>query len=201
MYCKRILTASAGILLFALFPEWTVSQMGDKDRPPKSFFKLRILPDKETYTVDEPLFLRLEFTNITDVTLCFPVPRSRYEEDATSGYTVVRGEGPHGRDWEHFIEHHDGSFPADEKLREEIERSWIKLAPNQIYVSDTKPATFRLGEPGRWKLQATYHPPESPFGGKVEQIRMKRVAQSLGCTPPERLTSAAESAIQVFDNE
>jgi hypothetical protein len=93
--------------------------------------KLRNIFDKETSTVHEKISVKLEFTNPSGDTLCFPDP-DRMCSNSGSGSLITRAE-PKSGEVEVFMCHvcGGGTWPR-EKLLREIEERWIKIAPNAV---------------------------------------------------------------------
>jgi hypothetical protein len=172
-----VLALLSGISLLCL------GQASDKSKPTKVELKLKVLPEKEIYHLNEPLLTRTEFTNRTDRTLCFPEPAQGFENPIQGSVRLV-GYGPAGRDRDHFLEHFDGGFPSDDKLLEEIEQRWIKLGPNQIYLTSMTMALFQLDTPGDWRIYGAYDAPVASFNSKDSKERLRAVAEKAGCTPP-----------------
>jgi hypothetical protein len=164
-------------------PLLSFSQTSVKTKPPQPELKLRLLPEKETYGLNEPLLTRIELTNLTDGTLCFPEPAQGYENPIQGSVRLV-GYGPNGRDRDHFLEHFAGVFPSDDKLLEEIEKRWIKLRPNQIYLTKRTVAPFQLDTPGEWRIYGGYDAPVASFNSKASKERLRVLAEKAGCSPP-----------------
>ncbi len=162
--------------------------------------KLRIILGKETYALHEPLFIKTEFTNLSDRTLCFPKP----EQGRTvpvQGYLVTGVIAPPGdNEVEKFIEVFDGGgvWPR-EKLLSEIKQRWIWLPPHEVYVSDPAQVQTELNFPGNWQIEETYQPPEGSFDRAGEYRKyLKTTALSVGCTLPETEVSTQPVTISVM---
>ncbi len=166
---------------------------------PKPELRLRIIPEKQMYVLNETLFTSTEFTNLTDKTLCFPEPEQRHE-DPVVGFIAFTGTGPHGREWDHFTDHYDGTMPSDEKLMAEMQHTWIKLAPNQIYVTNRSAAPFILNSAGEWKLRAVYHPPVAPFAAEKSRIKLQLLGERVGCAPPQLDAFAPATKVHVVQS-
>ena len=192
------------ILAVTAFSIGAQSQTAQRDEAlhPNVELKLRIIPDKETYSRDEDVSARIEFINLTDKTLCFPEP-AQGAEVSGSGYLTTRAalvnptEGMKFED-ELLIDHYGGgpTFPR-EKLVSEIEQSWVKLAPNQAYVVTSAKATLNLHSTGPWRLWATYNPPECSYNVAECMLYLKSTAESVGCTVPEKAVTAKSVMVNV----
>lgn len=185
-----------GLAALAMWSPLARSQKSTKPATKKKpQLKLRIVVEKETYFLNEKLFTKTEFTNLTNTTLCFPEPEQRFEDPVVGDLTVL-GTGPKGsRDY--FVEHFDGVMPDDEKLLADTQQTWIQLGPNQTYVTRRAPARFELDTPGEWKLRAEYTAPVAPFNPEGSRERLRNLAQKVGCTPPEIDATSAIERISV----
>jgi len=159
--------------------------------------KLRIIPDKETYSVHDKVFTKTEFTNLTDKTLCFPEP-IQGQAVPTSGYLMTEADRPDAQDRDRFIEVFDGvgEWPRD-KLLAEIEKSWIKVPPNAVYVTKPVDAIVDLQVRGPWRLRTSYYPPEGSFNPAKYRDYLQSTAQTVGCTVPEITVSANPVTVNV----
>ncbi len=176
------------------------SQPGEKTKALHSKapeLRLRIVPDKETYVLHEGVFTKTEFLNLTDKTLCFPEP-AQGQQVPSSGYLITEGDAPGAQGRDRFIEVFDGPgiWPR-ERLLSEMEKVWVKVAPNAVYVTKSADAKVDLNEHGRWRLTATYHPPEGSFDPGGYREYLKSAAQSVGCTIPEAVVTAQPVAVNV----
>ncbi len=182
-----------GLAAVAMWSPLGRSQKSTEPTPEKKpELKLRIVVEKETYSLNEKLFTKTEFTNLTNTALCFPEPEQRFEDPVVGDLTLV-GTGPKGsRDY--FVEHFDGVMPGDEKLLADMQRTWI---PNQIYVTKRAPARFELDTPGEWKLRAEYIAPIAPFNPEGSRERLHTLAEKVGCTPPQVDATSAIERISV----
>ena len=161
-------------------------------------FKLRIIPDKETYSLTDKLSTTKEFTNLTRETLCFPEPAEEVEEPA-QGYLITKTIGPDGAaEDEQFIEHYSGggTWPQD-KLVKEIREQWIWLAPNAIYLTVPRVNIAKLETPGQRRLEATYRPPEGSYRPVEFRDYLETAARIAGCTVPHKVVSAKQVVVNV----
>jgi hypothetical protein len=175
-----------------------LSQTATKFLQPKApELKLRILPNKEAYVLNEKVFTRTEFTNLTDKTLCFPEPAQGQQVPA-SGYLITEGEAPDAQERDRFIEVFDGiGIWQREKLLSEIEKNWIKVSPNAVYVTKLADAKLELQARGQWRLRTTYRPPEGSFHPAEFKQYLQSTAQTVGCTVPEISASADPVTVNV----
>jgi hypothetical protein len=157
--------------------------------------KLRIITDKDIYTLNERVMARVEFTNLMTKTLCFPIPNSDCESSET-GSAVTTGESVKtGRD--QFICHLDGGGVGRPELESAIENHWIKLPPNAVYLTKAAEAKVTLSEVGDWRLSASYHPPEPAFNRDYKKV-MESAAEEAGCTLPDSSVIAQPRTISVL---
>ena len=163
-------------------------------------FQLRIVPERETYSVGEGVFAKVVFTNVSGKTLCMPPPALESEVVGT-GFVTIQASELTGKEneYEVWIDHYDGgpTWPRA-KLLLDIKQSWIKLAPNEVWVSRRTEINLAKDVPGRWRLATTYHPPTSSFGSPAKIRRyFDTTAQMAGCTVPRLDVSAAPATIQI----
>jgi hypothetical protein len=139
--------------------------------------------DKETFTVHEKVPVKLEFTNLSGNTLCFPDP-DRTCSNTGSGSLLTRAE-PKTGDSDFFMCHFcgGGTWPR-EKLLREIEERWIKIAQNAVYVTNAG-HVGDLTAPGQWRLQSIYNPPQGAFNPTEFRKYVDSAAESIGCTVPK----------------
>ena len=166
--------------------------------PPQ--LKLRIIPDKDVFRVDERVMVRVEFTNLTKKTLCFPTPDPDCR-NSQNGSVVTTGESVHGGG-EQYICFLDGGGAGGAKLDAEVRNDWIKLPPNAVYLTKAAEAHVTSKEIGDWRLNASYHPPEPAFDPDYKRV-LQSAAESAGCTLPDssaraqpRIISAVRPATQ-----
>lgn len=153
--------------------------------PKTPALKLKIVPSKETFTLNEKVFTKSELTNLTEKTLCFPNPALDCE-DTNSGSLITTGEAVASGEGEQFICHIDGRSATREQLLHEIEEKWVKVAPGVVYTTKTSEAQVSLGALGQWRLKASYNPPQASFGNAKEfNALLQSAAQSFGCVVPE----------------
>jgi hypothetical protein len=154
---------------------------------------------KETYSLHEPVFIKTEFTNLSDKTLCFPKP-DQGRTNSVQGYLAMEVTAPPGdTEIEKFIEVIDGKgvWPR-EKLLSEIKQRWIWLPPHEVYVPDPAQVQTEFNFPGNWQIEETYQPPEGSFDRAGEYRKyLKSAALSVGCTLPETEVSAQPVTINI----
>jgi hypothetical protein len=172
-----------------------------RSSPPE--LKVKVISGKETYSLREDVFTKTEFLNLTDKTLCFPEPAQDVQVDGSGYLTVTAGHvNPETRQFEEeesFIEHYPGglTFPR-EKLVSEIEQSWVKLPPNQVYVLKSTKQRVNLSTSGQWQLRATYSPPECSYNVAECTRYLRSAAASLGCTVPGLVVRAKPATVNVL---
>jgi hypothetical protein len=164
-------------------------------QPEQPQLKVRIVADKEIYTLNERVMVKVEFTNLTSKTLCFPVPNQDCGSTRT-GSVVTTGESVNGGG-EQFICHLDGGGAAGAELESEIKDRWIKLPPNAVYVTKGAEAQATLSEVGDWRLTASYPPPEPAFDGDYKKV-LQSSAENAGCNLPDKSVVARPKIINVF---
>jgi hypothetical protein len=164
-------------------------------QPAQPQLKLRIVVDKDVYTLKERLLVKAELTNLTSKTLCFPEPDPNCE-NTENGSLVTTGE-PINREKEQFICHLHGRGAAGAELDSEIRNRWIKLPPNAVYVTKPAEAKATLSEVGDWRLKASYHPPEPAFSRDYKKV-LQSAAQNEGCNLPESSAVAEPKIINVL---
>ena len=147
---------------------------------PEPQLKLRILVNKEDYSLNENVTVKAELTNLTSKTLCFPVPDQDCETVAT-GFVVTTGTPVSPREIDEFLCHVDGGGAVGTDLDSQIKERWIKLPPKAVYVTNTAKAQVTLDEIGNWRLMASYHPP------KAHSVRNTR----LSCKKPHAMRVAS----------
>jgi hypothetical protein len=175
------------------------SQAVDKNKAPgpkAAELKLRIIPDRETYSLHDKALTKAELINLTNKTLCFPEP-ARNCEDTSSGSLITTSESAVTGEREWFHCHIDGRGVPREELVAEIEQHWIKLAPNAAYVTKSAEAYGDLFVVGQWRLKAIYRPPKCSFNIAECANHIRSAAQSVGCTVPEMASSAKPVTVNV----
>jgi len=117
--------------------------------------KMKLVMPKKAFSVDEELTVSTELTNMTDETLCFPVPDISCTTPET-GWLIVTGASSKSES-DRFICHVDTRGAVGPELDENVRNHWVKLAPHGTYA--TPPVSVgRLFEFGDWKISARYHP-------------------------------------------
>jgi hypothetical protein len=152
--------------------------------------RLRIMPDKETYSLHDEIFTKVEFTNVSNLTVCFPEPAQEYVA-ASQGVLTRKLIGSTGTEEnERFLEVFDGAgtWPRD-KLIAEIKTQWVRLAPNETYVTKSS-SGGKLNAVGKWQLEASYRPPEGSFKPAAYRKYLASAAKKTGCTLPQMDISA-----------
>ena len=169
----------------------------DNRNPPSPDFKLRVILTRDTYAAADPVFIKVELTNVSGKNLCFHEPGLEAETPGF-GYLETEVTGPYAGEREFFIDHEDVRTPSPrEKLVLAIKENWIKLKPEEVYV--TKQARVYIGKnPGHWRLVTSYYPPEAEFGGQAEfHNYLDSAAREVGCTVPWTKVSADPVVIAV----
>ena len=185
--CCRVflMMLAVAVLSVGALSKTTEKKKARSPGPPE--LKLRIVPAKEAYFQYERVFANAELVNLTGKTLCFPEPAQGVE--VPDGYLTATAallnppEAEQSED-DQFVEIFTvrSNWPG-EKLRAEIQDSWVKLAPNQVYVVKLKKSVAYLHFSGQWQLTATYQPPECSFGNCSKYLQSE--AKKVGCTVPE----------------
>jgi hypothetical protein len=172
-----------------------VCTFAQQPTPPQ--LKLRIVVDKDIYTLNEQVMVKAEFTNLTSKTLCFPVPDQDCRSTST-GSVVTMGESVKAGG-EQFICHLDGGGTAGTELEYEIRNRWIRLSPNAVYVTKAAKAKATLSEVGDWRLSASYYPPEPSFNREYKKV-LQSAAQNAGCALPASSVVAQSKVINVLSS-
>jgi hypothetical protein len=165
-----------------------------------STLRVRIVIEKEKYAVNETVIVRGELTNLSKQTLCFPKPA---QECATSssGSLITTGEPEQpSDDTEIFICRMCGGGKQGHELESAIKNDWIKLAPGETYTTSPAQAQVKLVGSGKWRLRATYEPPQGSFSPKYREL-LQSAAQKAGCTLPESIVTAEPKLITVNNDE
>lgn len=189
-------------LLLAAFgacsPICALSQTSENTAPQKiPELKLRIIPSKETFAVDEKVFTKLEFTNLSDKTLCFPQPARVCTNDFPGSAVTTGHQGNENPD--QILDHYDGqSLGTRKHLLSEIQKHWIKLPPKGVYLTDSAEAQVTLSLVGQWKLESTYVYPQTAFGGARARKFLSSTAERAGCTIPTTEATAEPVSISVI---
>src|SRR5215469_7445676 len=168
----------------------SVSMLAQQNARPQ--MKVRIVADKDVYTVNERVMVKSELTNLTSKTLCFPVPDQDCEITGT-GWIVTIGVPASYADYGVFTCHADGGGPSRVELESEIKNRWIKLPPNAVYLTKAAEAKASLDQAGDWRLMASYHPPVGAFSPDYVKV-LRSAAENVGCKLPDS-TAAAEPRI------
>jgi len=144
--------------------------------------RLKVRASKSTYFVGERAEVEIEFINLMEKTLCFPVPAQDCEDSDTGDLlTFTSFVETEERDWFHC--HRDGGGIPRDKVLSEIQEHWIKLAPNAVYTTAPYAAYGTLDKSGQWELIAHYHPPEGAFDRDYRD-HLQSAAAKAGCTLP-----------------
>jgi len=204
---RRLKLAFRGALALAIATPSIFAQSHPSDTKIASHTKvpeleLRIIPDKETYVLSEAISAKMELVNLTERTMCFPEPSQGGQEVVAIGSlsTQLVRIDTNGKQVEgdRFIDHYDGgpTWPR-EKLRSEIEQSWVKLAPNQTYTLKSGKSKLSVDSIGRWQFMATYNPPGCSFNVAECMNYLRSAAESVGCSVPEMVVKALPVTITV----
>lgn len=161
-----------------------------------STLRVRIVIEKEKYTVNETVFVRGELTNLSKETVCFPKP-SQECATSSSGSLITTGkpEQP-SDDTDRFICRICGGGKHGPELDSEIKNEWIKLAPGETYTTPPAQAQVKLVRSGKWRLTATYEPPQGSFSPKYTEL-LRSGAKKAGCTLPVSIVEAEPKLITV----
>jgi hypothetical protein len=161
--------------------------------------RVRIIPDHGEYETGSRIRVTTELANVTQRTLCFPVPDVECSNTRT-GSVVVQAESPtDGEEKESFICHFcGGSWGSHKNLVESIRKSWIQLTPGATCLTKSVELKASLDVAGEWRLRASYRPPEAAFGG-YEEFRQYLRARTLeaGCMVPENVIEAKPVIVSV----
>jgi len=158
--------------------------------------KLRIVTEKDTYTLNERVMVKSELTNLTSKTLCFPVPDQDCETTAI-GSIVTTGDPIKAGQVDRFICHADGGGPSEPQLEPEIKDRWVMLSPNAVYTTKFAAAKAGLNQLGDWRLRASYHPPVGAFSRNYVTM-LQSAAERIGCTLPDSTAVAEPKIISVL---
>jgi hypothetical protein len=200
--CCRVFLILLAILASSICAQSQTSVKSKTIRPSPPELRVKVISSKETYFLREDVFTKTEFLNLTDKTLCFPEPAQDVQVDGSGYLTVTAGhvnaETRQFEEEEFFIDHYSGglTFPR-EKLVSEIEQSWVKLPPNQVYVLKSTRQRVNLSTSGQWQLRAAYHPPACSFNVAECTRYLRSAAESIGCTVPETVVIAEPGAVNV----
>jgi len=144
--------------------------------------KIRVLTDKDNFVINEEVIARVQLTNETGKTLCFPRPATN-EQVAVSGWIEMKAERANGSEHDEFIKVFDGRGKSGKELEKAVKNDWIKLKPGETYLASPFKTLGHLDEPGEWRLTATYHPAEGSFSREYRKS-LQKAAQKNGCTLP-----------------
>jgi hypothetical protein len=156
---------------------------------------LKIVVDKDSYTLKEEPIVKAELKNLTSKTLCFPEPDLECST-AEIGWVVISGNAVKTGEGEKFICHADGRGAVGAELDSDVKDRWIKLSPNAVYLTHATKAKARLSEAGDWRLTASYHPPEGSFSEKYQKV-LRSAAKKAGCELPESIVVAEPKIVSV----
>ena len=195
--CCRVFLIMLAIAALSVSAQLQTAQKNKTFRAKAPELRLRIIPDKETYVLHEKIFTKTELLNLTDKTLCFPVPDQQCE-DTNSGSVITTGEVAASAPSDQFICHLDGGGVPRDRLFTDVEQHWIKIAPNAAHMTKSSEAHVSLAVVGRWRLKAIYQPPEAAFGDAVEyRAYLQAAAEKFGCTVPEIEATARPVIVSV----
>jgi len=180
------LLACVSGLAISLICQETAAQSTKKDAQPGLAF--RIILTKDTYALNEEVVAKYEFANRSDQTLCLPPPVLKCANTRSGAVlTTARSSARAGQDRDIFICDYDGGdWGPSAKLLSQIEKHWIKIAPNKSYVTETAKINPRLDMLGEWQLEARYSPPQAAFGDPAHFRKyLNDGANRAGCVIPE----------------
>jgi hypothetical protein len=157
--------------------------------------KLSLVPSNARYVLADEITARVELTNLTSETLCFPTPAQDCSVP-TSGWVVVTGErvSSDADEKDVFICHTDARGTYGKELDDAVRTEWVKLKPNSVYTA--KEAKIKPDKVGLWKLVATYHPPTSDFGSDYRAM-LESAAKKNRCTLPTTNAIAEPPTVKV----
>jgi hypothetical protein len=158
--------------------------------------KVRLLTEKDVYTLNERVVVKSELTNLTSRTLCFPVPDQECETTST-GWVIATLEPSNSDERDSFICHTDGRGAERAKLESDIKNHWVMLAPNAVYTTKAAEVNARLNVVGDWKLKASYHPPVGAFSANYEKD-LQSAADGFGCRLPDSTAVAEPKVVTVL---
>jgi hypothetical protein len=180
------------VLLAALV--LAVCTLAQKTEAPQ--LKLRLVTEKDLYTLNERVMVKSELTNLTSKTLCFPVPDQDCETTAI-GSIITTGDPVKAGQVDRFICHADGGGPSEAQLESEIKNRWIKLPPNAVYTTKFAEAQASLNQLGDWRLRASYYPPVGAFSRDYVTV-LQSAAERMGCKLPDSEAVAEPKIIRVL---
>ena len=157
---------------------------------------LRVLTEKDVYTLNERVVVKSELTNLTTRTLCFPVPDQECETTST-GWVVATLEPSNSGEKDSFICHTDSRGVERSKLESDIKNHWVMLSPNAVYTTKAAEMNVTLNVVGDWKLKASYHPPVGAFSANNEKD-LQSAADGFGCRLPVSTAVAEPKVISVL---
>jgi hypothetical protein len=180
--------------VFIAAPVLAVCTLAQKTEAPQ--LKLRLVTEKDSYTLNERVMVKSELTNLTSKTLCFPVPDQDCETTAI-GSIVTTGDPVKSGQVDRFICHADGGGPSEAQLESEIKNRWIELPPNAVYTTKFAEAQASLNQLGDWRLRASYHPPVGAFSRDYVTV-LQSAAERIGCKLPDSAAVAEPKIISVL---
>jgi len=158
--------------------------------------KVRVLLDKTVYVKNENVMVRVDLTNISSTTLCFPKP-IRECALSTNGSVVTTGEpAVQSRRLEIWSCLGPVHYPSTSP-REEIKSTWVILPPGASYDAGVAEALVELRKTGRWRLVTSY---DLPTITAEETKSLQTAAQGLGCALPDNYVEAAPNFITVISS-
>jgi hypothetical protein len=174
MACRRLILVAFVSAALSPLLHAQVKPPETQTKPPQ--IKLEVIPTKETYSVGEDVVVKYKLTNPSDMTVCFPRPDTR-GEDELKGDVRTRAINSESEK-EMFIQgFYRRDARTDQELLEDANENWIKLAPGLSYVTEEARPLGDLAA-GDWRLQSRYSPPHL-------RGRAKLIVDALSCTPPE----------------
>ena len=124
--------------------------------------KLRIATDQEEYALNEKVLVKYELTNVSNQTICLPPPDLKCEDTKFGSITTKANLRPATTAREIFICNLcAGGWGHSSTLSSTIKKSWIRIAPNETYTTESTALATKLDAIGQWQLEARYHEPQS----------------------------------------
>jgi hypothetical protein len=166
----------------------------------KSDLKVTVIPDKKIFVLHEDVYTRVEFKNLGPKTYCFPKPSLDCTNDYPGSAVTTGRPVANSGEFEQFICHYDsGGPPRASNPESEIEKHWIILAPNAVYLGDRTEAKVNLNLVGDWQLATIYSRPQGAFNPTAVKKHLTSMAESAGCILPPAPIKSEPVTIQVVD--
>jgi len=196
-------TTTRGVLILILAGLGASLALTQTQRKPvpseKPELRLSIILDKEAYSLREKVFAKTKFTNVSERTLCFPIP-PQDEVVAVNGVLDTTLTLPDGSEDTQFLKIFDGAgLRSREELLQEIKERWIWLRPTESYVTKSAQIQIALSVPGRWRINTSYRPPEGSFRSAEYRKWLSSAAASAGCKLPHVEVTADPVTFSVYE--